>query len=165
MTRTLQWLFLVSVLLFISGIGFVIAAGRTARTAEPAAAPAPPAQPTVATVKQLMQAMTTPAAETVWDSVSTIVDAGGIQENQPRTDEEWFAVESAAAVLAESASLLLSPDRVIDRGDWVTFATDLRNSSNKALAAAQKKDPAGILEIGEVIYQSCTKCHEKYQRQ
>jgi len=33
MTRTLQWLFLVSVLLFVSGIGFVIAAGRTVRAA------------------------------------------------------------------------------------------------------------------------------------
>ena len=36
MTRTLQWLFLVSVLLFVSGIGFVIAAGRTVRSAAPA---------------------------------------------------------------------------------------------------------------------------------
>ena len=164
MTRTLQWLFLVSALMFVSGIGFVIAAGRTARTSEPAATAAPPV-PTVANVKHVMLAMTMPNAAAIWDSVSTIVDDKGITENQPRTDEEWAAVESAAAVLAESANLLLSPDRAVDKGDWAKFATDLRNSSNTALAAAQKKDPAGILAVGEVINESCDACHERYQRQ
>ncbi len=57
MTRTLQWLFLVSVLLFVSGIGFVIAAGRTARTAAPATqVAAAPAAPAIATVKHVMAA-------------------------------------------------------------------------------------------------------------
>jgi len=165
MTRTLQWLFLVSVLLFISGIGFVIAAGRTARTAAPEAAPAVPAVPTIGTVKHVMQAMTMPNAAAIWDSVSTIVDEKGVTENQPRTDEEWFAVEASAAVLAESANMLLSPDRAIDSGNWAKFATELRNSSNTALAAAQKKDPAGILAVGEVINESCDACHESYLRQ
>ena len=165
MTRTLQWLFLVSVLLFISGIGFVIAAGRTAQTAVPAAATAAPAVPTVANVKHVMLAMTMPNAAAIWDSVSTIVDFKGVQENQPRTDEEWAAVEASAAVLAESANLLLSADRAVDRGDWSKFATALRDSSNTALAAAQKKDPAGILAVGEVINESCDACHERYLRQ
>ena len=165
MTRTLQWLFLVSVLLFISGIGFVIAAGRTAKTAAPDAAQAAPPVPTVANVKHVMLAMTMPNAAAIWDSVSTIVDDKGVTENQPRTDEEWAAVESSAAVLAESANLLLSPDRAVDNGNWAKFATDLRNSSNRALAAAQKKDPEGILEVGEVINESCDACHEKYLRE
>ena len=164
MTRILQWLFLVSVLLFISGIGFVIAAGRTAKAAAPEAAAAPPV-PTVANVKHVMLAMTMPNAAAIWDSVSTIVDDKGVTENQPRTDEEWAAVESAAAVLAESANLLLSPDRAVDNGNWAKFATDLRNSSNTALAAAQKKDPEGILEVGEVINESCDACHAQYLRE
>ena len=165
MTRTLQWLFLVSVLLFLSGIGFVIAAGRTAKTAAPAEAAAAPPVPTVANVRHVMLAMTMPNAAAIWDSVSTIVDDKGVTENQPRTDEEWAAVESSAAVLAESANLLLSPDRAVDRGNWVKFATELRNSSNTALAAAQKKDPEGILAVGEVINESCDACHEQYLRQ
>lgn len=164
MPRTLQWLFLVSVLLFVSGIGFVIAAGRTAKTAAPAA-PAAPAVPTVATVMHVMRAMTMPNAAAVWDSVSTIVDERGVTENQPRTDEEWAALEASAAVLAESANLMLSPDRAVDRGDWAKFAIALRDSSNTALAAARKKDPAGILEVGEVINQSCDGCHELYLRE
>ena len=133
--------------------------------AAPAAAPAAPPVPTVATVGHVMLAMTMPNAAAIWDSVSTIVDDKGITENQPRTDEEWMAVESAAAVLAESANLLLSSDRAVDNGNWAKFATDLRNSSNSALAAARKKDPEGILEVGEVINESCDACHEQYLRQ
>ena len=84
MTRTLQWLFLVSVLLFVSGIGFVIAAGRTVRAAPASAGAAgPTAVPPVATVKQVMRGMTMPTAAAIWDSVSTIVDLKGVTENVP----------------------------------------------------------------------------------
>jgi hypothetical protein len=162
--RTQYSLFLVSALLFISGIGFVIASGRTARSS-PAAAAAAPAVPPVATVKHVMQGITMPAAATIWDSVSTIVDAAGVQENQPRTDEEWAVVEANAAVLVESANMLLAETRAVDRGDWVKFAHALRDSANTAMAAAAKKDPQGILAVGEVINQSCDACHERYQRQ
>lgn len=165
MTRTLQWLFLVSVLLFISGIGFVIAAGRTARTAAPVETAAAPAAPPVATVKHVMQAMVMPNAAAIWDSVSTIVDKDGVHENVPRTDEEWFAVEASAAVLIESANMMVTGDRAVDKGDWVKFAGALRTSSNTALEAARKKDPAGILAVGEVINESCDACHEKYLRE
>jgi hypothetical protein len=120
--RTIRWLFLVSVLLFVSGIGFVIAAGRTVRAAAPAPLASAVAAPAVASVKHVMRAMTMPNAAAIWDSVSTIVDSKGVQENQPRTDEEWAAVEASAAVLAESANALLVEGRAIDRGDWVKFA-------------------------------------------
>jgi cytochrome c556 len=33
-----------------------------------------------------------------------------------------------------------------------------------ALKAAESKNPAGILEAGEAINQSCDNCHQKYQR-
>lgn len=162
--RTQYSLFLVSVLLFVSGIGFVIASGRSARSAAPASAAAPAAAP-VATVRHVMQAITMPAAATIWDSVSTIVDAEGVHENQPRTDEEWAVVEANAAVLVESANMMLTDSRAIDRGDWVKFANALRDSATTALTAAQQKDPQGILAVGEVINESCDACHERYQRQ
>jgi hypothetical protein len=165
MPRTLQWLFLVSVLLFVSGIGFVIAAGRTARTGAPAGTPAAPAAPPIAPVKHVMRAITMPNAAAIWDSVSTIVDAKGVTENQPRTEEEWDAVAASAAALGESANMLMTEGRAIDRGDWVKFATALRDSSNTALEAARKKDTAGILAVGEVINEASDACHERYQRQ
>lgn len=167
MTRTLQWLFLVSVLLFVSGIGFVIAAGRTMKSATPAAsiAAAVPAGAPVATVKQVMRGITMPAAATIWNSVSTIVDDKGVTENAPKDDAEWAVVGANAAVLAESANMLMTGDRVVDKGDWIKFATALRDSAKTALKAADAKDTAGILEVGEVINASCDACHERYQRQ
>ena len=165
MTRTLQWLFLVSVLLFVSGIGFVIDAGRTVRAAPASAgAAASTAVSPVATVKQVMRGITMPAAATIWDSVSTIVDDKGVTENVPKNDAEWAVVGANAAVLAESANMLMTGDRAVDKGDWIKFATALRDSAQTALKAADAKDPAGILAVGEVINASCDACHERYQR-
>ena len=163
--RTLHWLFLVSVLLFISGIGFVIAAGRSAKLAPAAPAAATPTVPPVATVKQVMRGITMPTAQVIWDSVSTIVSSKGVEENVPRTDAEWANVGANAAALAESANLLMTGDRAVDKGDWVKFATTLRASALKALNSADKKDAPGILAVGEEINASCDACHERYQRQ
>ena len=60
--KSVHWLFVVSVALFVSGVGFVIAAARTIRHA-PAAVDASTASPTpVASVKQIMKGITGPAA-------------------------------------------------------------------------------------------------------
>jgi hypothetical protein len=160
--RTVHWLFVVSAALFISGIGFIIASGRTSPV-EAAAPPAPAVTP-VATVKQIMAGIVMPAAASVWDSVSTIVDAKGVQENVPRTDEEWAGVGASAAALIESANLLLMGSRPVDQGDWVTMAKAMANAGQIALAATVAKNPDGILEAGEKINQTCDNCHQKYQR-
>jgi hypothetical protein len=160
--RTVNWLFLVSAALFISGIGFIIASGRTPQV-EAAAPPAAAATP-VATVKQIMAGITMPAAFAVFDSVSTIVDAKGVQENQPRTDEEWAAVGASAAALIESANMLLVGSRPVDQGDWVKMAKAMADAGQMALKATTDKSPEGILAAGEAINQSCDNCHEKYQR-
>lgn len=160
--RTVNWLFLVSAALFISGIGFIIASGRTSPV-EAAAPPAATVTP-VATVKQIMAGITMPAANTVFDSVSTIVDASGVQENQPRTDEEWAAVGASAAALVESANMLLVGNRPVDQGDWVKMAKAMADAGQMALKATTEKSPEGILAAGETINQSCDNCHQKYQR-
>jgi len=160
--RTVHWLFGVSVALFISGIGFIIASGRTAQVE--AAAPPAPSLPPVASVKQIMAGIVTPSAYVVFDSVSTIVDANGVQENQPRTDEEWARVGANAAALIESANMLLIGNRAVDQGDWVKMAKAMADAGQIALKAAEAKSPEGILEAGETINQSCDNCHQKYQR-
>jgi hypothetical protein len=157
-----HWLFLVSAALFISGIGFIIASGRTSQV-EAAAPPAPVLTP-VATVKQIMAGIVMPAANVVFDSVSTIVDAKGVQENQPRTEEEWARVGANAAALIESANMLLIGTRPVDQGDWVKMAKAMADAGQIALKAAAAKNPEGILEAGEAINMSCDNCHLKYQR-
>jgi hypothetical protein len=164
--RTIHWLFAVSLMLFISGIGFVIAAERTARLAAPAAAAERPrAAAPVASAKQIMNGIVMPAAATIWDSVSTIVDAKGIQENVPRTDEEWAQVATSAAMLVEAANLLVEGDRAVDQGEWLKMAQAMAASGAKALKAAEAKNPDGILAVGEEINRTCDGCHEKYSRE
>ena len=160
--RTVHWLFLVSVALFISGIGFIIASARTPRVE--AAAPAAPSLPPVASVKQIMAGIVMPSAATIWDSVSTIVDAKGVQDNQPRTDEEWAAVGAHAAALVEAANMLTVGTRAVDQGDWVKMSKAMADAAQTALQATTDQSPEGILAAGETINVTCDNCHQKYQR-
>jgi hypothetical protein len=121
-------------------------------------------QPPVASAKQIMAGIVMPAANVIFDSVSTIVDAKGVQENQPRTEEEWARVGTNAAALIESANMLLIGNRAVDQGDWVKMAKAMADAGQIALKAADAKKPEGILEAGEAINQSCDNCHQKYQR-
>lgn len=161
--RTVHWLFLVSVALFISGIGFIIASARTTQV-EAAAPASAPSLPPVATVKQIMAGIVMPSAAGIWDSVSTIVDAKGVQENVPKTDQEWAVVGAHAAALIESANLLLIGNRPVDQDDWVKMAKAMADAGQIALKAAEAKKPEGILEAGETINKTCDDCHQKYQR-
>ena len=161
--RTLNWLFIVSVALFISGIGFVIASARTARSAAPVEA-AVTTTP-VASVKQIMGAITGPAANVIYGAVSTSVTAAGITEVFPQNDEEWAVVGNNAAALAESANMLMTDGRAVDKGDWVKLSQQLVDASKLALKAVAEKSTSGILDAGGPINETCDSCHEKYQRQ
>jgi hypothetical protein len=160
--RIANWLFVVSAALFISGIGFIIASARTPQV-EAATAPAS-SLPTIATVKQIMAGIVMPSAAKVWDSVSTIVSKDGVQENVPRTDEEWAVVGASAAALIESANLLTVGTRAVDQGDWVKMAKAMADAAQIALKATTDKNPDGILAAGEKINETCDNCHQKYQR-
>ena len=163
--RIVNWLFVVSVALFVAGIGFIIAGAREARKA-PAAAQAvgPPPSAPVANVRQIMRGIVGPSANVVFESVSTTVSKAGIEEKQPRTDEEWAAVGSSAAALIESANMLTIGGRAIDAGEWVTMSKAMADAGMTALKATEKKDPAGVLAAGEAINTTCDNCHRKYQR-
>lgn len=161
--RTIQWLFVVSVALFVSGIGFVIASARTAREAPLAVeVPAPVA---VATIQQVMNGITFPAATAVYTAVSTVINADGIKETAPETDEEWAMLASQAAALVESGNLLLMGSRLVDDGDWVTMTRAMMEKGQLAIKAAEAHDTEGILDAGSAINETCDTCHAKYQRQ
>jgi hypothetical protein len=163
-TRIIYWLFAVSVALFVSGIGFVIAAARTTRAA-PAAAAAGPATAPVATVAQIMNGITGPAATVVYEAVGTISSKEGITEIEPKNDAEWAVVANSAAAVVESGNLLLLEGRAIDAGNWVTMTRAFMDAGTKALKAAQAHDKEGILEAGSELNATCDACHATYQRQ
>ena len=162
--RIIQWLFVVSVALFISGIGFVIAAARTSREAPPAAEAVPEPMP-AASVAQIMSAITMPAATAVYNAVGTISNADGIKEIEPQNDQEWTALAAQAAALVESGNLLLMGDRLVDNGDWVTMTRAMIEKGQLAIKAAEAHDKDGILDAGSYINETCDTCHAKYQRQ
>ena len=149
-------------LLFVSGLGFVIAGGRAARQAP--AADAGPATVPVATVKQIMKGITGPAATVVYGAVSTTVTFAGVEEKAPATDEEWEVVEDSAAALIESGNLILVKGRALDNDDWAKFSRDMIEGSKLALAAVKARNPDDLSAAGEPINASCDNCHMKYQR-
>ena len=155
-------LFVVSVALFVSGIGFVVAGARTARVA-PAVEAAPVTTP-VASVKQIMKGIVAPAATTVFNSVSTTVSFKGTEEKAPQTDEEWELVGTSAAALIESGNLLLMGSRAVDKGEWIKMSQALIDAGKVALKATEAKSAEGVLGAGEAINTSCDNCHRKYQR-
>jgi hypothetical protein len=160
--RTVHWLFVVSVALFISGIAFVVAGGRTTRLATPVEVAV---MTPVASIKQIMNGIVAPASTVIYTAVGTTASAKGVEETAPKNDKEWAAVGNSAAALAESGNLLLLGDRAVDHGDWTRMARELVDASRMALKAAELKSADGILSAGGAINETCDKCHEKYQRQ
>lgn len=161
--KTVYWLFLVSVALFVSGIAFIVAG---ARTTEAAAATAPVVETSpVATVKQIMIGITNPAAFVVYEAVGTKSSAKGIEEIAPQNDEEWAKVASAGAAVVESGNLMLMGNRPIDKGDWVKMTNDMIEQGKKAMKAAEAKDKDGIVAAGGDLNTTCDNCHARYSRQ
>jgi hypothetical protein len=161
--RQRYWLFLVSVLLFVGGIGFIIAAERTRRTTVVPPAAVKAAAPT-ATVKQIMSGITGPAANVIFEAVSVEVSVEGTKEKAPQNDAEWAKVETSAALLVESANLLLDGPRAVDTGDWPKMAQQMAAAGQTALKAARSRKPDAILEVGEAVNMTCDNCHARYAR-
>src|SRR5260221_10186964 len=99
--RVTSWLYAVSVLLFVSGIGLVITSARVSpRRSSSLATP-------IASMKEIMNGMVTPASDAVFAAVSVIVTKEGTEEKEPKTDAEWQTLVGQAATLVEVGNLLL----------------------------------------------------------
>jgi len=160
--RIVYGLFVVSVALFISGIGFVVAGARTARAATPATE-APVTTP-VASIKQIMNGIVMPDAYVIYNAVGTKTSAKGVEEIAPQNDAEWAVVANAAAAVVESGNLLLMGDRAVDKGDWVKMTRAYMDQGKLALKAADAKDKEGIVSAGGDLNTTCDNCHARYQR-
>jgi len=161
--KTVYWLFVVSVALFVSGIAFIIAGARTTEAAGTTAAAIETAP--AATVKQIMIGITNPSAFVVYEAVGTKSSAKGVEEIAPQNDEEWAKVGSAAAAVVESGNLMLTGNRAIDTGDWVKMTRDMMEQGRKAMKAAEAKDKDGIVAAGGDLNNTCDNCHARYSRQ
>lgn len=152
-------------LLGVVAIGLTACGGQQSAD-EPAVEAAPPAPAThykpVATVLDLMRGTLSYAAVTYWQSVSIVVDADGIHENQPETEEEWEEIWAAGMTLAETGNLLMMPPRLIDEAEWIRMSTDLVDVGLRAAQVAIDEDFEGVLAVGEEVYNVCVECHRTY---
>jgi hypothetical protein len=159
--RTIHWLFVVSIALFVGGIGFVISAARTARDTprigDPVATP-------VGSVKQIMKGIVGPAATVVFGAVSSTITESGREDKAPHTDEEWEAVGNSAVALAEAGNLLMMDGRAVDRGEWMKMSKAMTDAAKMTLKAVEAKSADDVLASGDAVNMSCDNCHRRYQR-
>jgi|SRR5688572_9073808 len=166
-----------------------VAAGSCqSKQPEPAAPAADqPSYTTTATIKDIMLHIVDPAGDMVWDSVGTVIDKKGLHETAPTTDEDWNKVRNGVITLIEASNLLMIPGRAMarpgeksiapgvelepaemevlvnkDRAGWNQRARDLHNISVKVLEIVDKKDAAGLFDIGEDLDRACENCHRAY---
>jgi hypothetical protein len=145
-----------------------------------------------ATIQDLMDGIVDPSADVLWDSVAYIATKRGVEDRQPRTDEQWKTVRYSAITLIEAANLLSMPGRSVaaaahgpaaaqvppapgelthaeiqQRIDtthdaFTQFARNLQDAAAQALTAIDAKNAQGLMEAGGVIDQACEVCHLAY---
>jgi len=156
-------LFAVGAALFVFGIGFVVVGARSARQV-PVEAPRTTITP-VASTKQIMTAIVGPASNAIFNAVSTTVSDKGVEEVAPRNDEEWAALGSSAAALAEAGNLIMMEGRAVDNGDWMKMSQAMIAAGRQTLQAVDAKSPDAVLAAGESVNASCDNCHQRYRRE
>ena len=109
----------------------------------------------VATSKHIMAGIQKPSM----DALAALNKAGG-----PKDDKEWAEAAQHAALLAESAQLLLASGRPKDQDVWLKTSTQLDQASTAALKAAEAKDltawKAAITQMGG----ACRGCHNVHKK-
>jgi mono/diheme cytochrome c family protein len=83
----------------------------------------------------------------------------------------WELVDYAAIAIAESAPLLLMPDRrcengkpvPVDRADWVQYTQQLAEAGRTAYRASQTRNREAVAEVTNQIADACLSCHEVYR--
>ncbi|SRR5581483_2746067 len=109
----------------------------------------------VATTKQLMAGVQKPAM----DELAGMAKAGG-----PKTDKDWELAQRDAAVLAESAQLLLMGSRPLDQDLWIKSSHRLQESATAAAKAAEVKDLATWKTSVGSMGGACRSCHNVHKK-
>lgn len=146
------------------------------------------AQVPVGTVREVMHQIVEESAQAIFDSVAITVSAAGTVEKQPRTTEEWDALEHWALRLAEAPNLLKVPGRRVARPEeentsagptelppiqiqariaenqalFDKYADELQTVALEALTAVKGKSVQGLFDVGEKIDVACENCHLEF---
>jgi cytochrome c553 len=84
------------------------------------------------------------------------------EKGKPETDDDWKALGVAAALLNESAYLMMDDGRCPDK-PWKEGCEILKKSTADLLADIEKKDAEAAATRSEQIVQSCKVCHAEHK--
>ena len=88
-----------------------------------------------------------------------------IETRTPTTQAEWGELEAKTLILAESANLLLMPDRIREPEEqWISDAKLLLAVGRAALREARNKDVVALAALNDQLYQSCVSCHSHFRQ-
>ena len=132
------------------------------------------------TLAEVMNAMIMPFANVVWEAVVYEDTIKG-----PATDEGWQEARNAAVALAESANVLMIPDRPVaapdkvagegelspqeigelietNRDAWVAYSRSLHELSMQTIQAIDARDPEKLADLGGSMDAVCQACHKQF---
>ena len=120
------------------------------------------AQTPLANLKQVMRAIPLPNSNIVFD----------VQGKAPKDEAEWKTVENAALAVAETATLIAMPGRLLENGqpvpvasaDWKKFSQGLRAAGEACYRAAQSRKQDAVSDCTDQLTVSCSDCHDVYRR-
>lgn len=133
-----------------------------------------------ATLVEIMNSMIMPFADTVWGAVVYEDTIKG-----PATDEGWQEARNAAVALAESANLLMIPNRPVagpddaagegelspqqiaeliekNRSAWVGYARALHETAMQTIQAIDARDAEKLSDSGGAVDAVCQACHQQF---
>lgn len=147
--------------------------------ASPGAA-APQSFPAVGNMNQLMRGILFPSSNILFDVQTedpgarkpvTGDNTSTITTRYGNVYEPWVLVDIAAIALAESAPLLMTPDRrcengrpvPVDRADWQKYVQGLVEAGRAAYKAAQTRNQEAVIEVTGMVTEACANCHRVYR--
>jgi cytochrome c556 len=105
-------------------------------------------------LQDVMDAMVEVNAEALWNVA--------IEEQAPKTGEDWEKLDHAAITLIETGKFLKVSDLAKDNPDWPQDADRFIAQAQAARNAVKEKNLEQLLEAGNEINEACTGCHNKY---
>lgn len=100
----------------------------------------------------------------MWKIIYPTSNAIFYVDHQPqKTEKDWQDLQNSALTLAESANLLMAPERAKDQDRWMRDALLLRTAGEKAFKAANAKDLPALQALNDELYEACQSCHEHYR--
>ena len=105
-------------------------------------------------LQDVMDAMVEVNAEILWNAA--------LDENAPKTGEDWEKLDHAAVSLIETGKLLKISQLAKDNPDWPKDADRFIAQAEAARKAVKDRNLPNLLSAGDEINEACTGCHNKY---